>query len=165
MKKFILISLHSILPLYLFGQQITPEVIVSSGNYHEGSNVSIAWSLGEIVIETLTENTITLTQGFQQPYYSITSIKEIKDDRINISVFPNPTNDFIKVQIDNPKGLQIIVEISDATGRILKNSKIINNSGIEEFDLLSLTPGIYFLKIWSKDMSYTHTFLIQKISK
>ena len=165
MKKIILIALQSILPIFLFGQYIAPEVIASSGNYHEGTSASIAWSLGELAIETLTDNTTTLTQGFQQPYYSITSIKEIELDKINLSVFPNPTHDFINIQVNIPEGTQMIVEISDATGRILKNSKIINNSGIIEFDLQSLSSGIYILKVSSKDMSYSHTFLIQKISK
>jgi len=166
MRKFILIFFYLTIPLYLFCQQITPEVIVSSGNYIKNDNISITWSLGEIAISTLTDNTMTLTQGFQQPYYWITSITELKkDDRINVLIFPNPTNDFIKVQITNPEGLQILFKMSDVNGRVLLNYKTIDISGIQEFDLQDYAPGIYLLRVWSNDMNYSKTFLIQKISR
>jgi hypothetical protein len=43
-------------------------VISSSGDYFEGSNASISWTLGEIATETFTNGSVVLTQGFQQPY-------------------------------------------------------------------------------------------------
>src|SRR4030042_1823576 len=101
MRKLILIFFYLTIPVYIFCQQITPEVIVSSGNY-------------------------------------------------------------IKVQITNPEGLKILFEMSDVNGRVLLNYKTIDISGIQELDLQNYIPGIYLLRVWSNDMNYSNTFLIQK---
>ncbi len=57
-----------------FSQSANFEVISSGGGYFapEGSTVTLSWTLGEPVIETYTstDNTIVLTQGFQQPNFS-----------------------------------------------------------------------------------------------
>jgi hypothetical protein len=50
------------------GQTLTPEVISSSGGYFDNTNASLSWTLGEPVIETLTETNAILTQGFHQPF-------------------------------------------------------------------------------------------------
>lgn len=52
----------------IIAQSIDREVISSSGDYFEGPNSSVSWTLGEIATETLTDGNYILTQGFQQPY-------------------------------------------------------------------------------------------------
>ncbi len=49
-------------------QTIDSQVVSSSGDYFEGPNSSISWTLGEIATETLTDGNFILTQGFQQPF-------------------------------------------------------------------------------------------------
>jgi len=61
----------------------------------------------------------------------------------NISVYPNPANDFVTVLSDN-----IIInniEILSLTGKTLK--KIITNNSIAHIDISNLNSGVYFLKI------------------
>lgn len=68
MKLIISIILFIIFTSLCHAQSIDREVISSSGDYFEGTNGSISWTLGEIATETLTDGNIILTQGFQQPY-------------------------------------------------------------------------------------------------
>ena len=49
-------------------QSIEREVVAGSGDYFEGANSLLSWTLGEIATETYTAGNITLTQGFQQAY-------------------------------------------------------------------------------------------------
>ncbi|NOX48048.1 MAG: hypothetical protein GXO89_13825 [Chlorobi bacterium] len=49
-------------------QSIDRQVLSSSGDYFEGPNSSISWTVGEIATETLTNGNYILTQGFQQPF-------------------------------------------------------------------------------------------------
>ncbi|MFC2081159.1 right-handed parallel beta-helix repeat-containing protein [Bacteroidota bacterium] len=112
------------------------------------------------------ENSVTL-----QPFTSVilldpdaVSVNEIKDERYNVSVFPNPTSDFINVQVNNPEGLILTVEILDQTGRALLNSKIKDLTGMKKFNLITLTPGFYVLKVSAKDMKSTQAILFQKLS-
>ncbi len=51
----------------IFAQSIEREVVASSGDYYEGANISLSWTLGEIATETYDNGSNILTQGFQQP--------------------------------------------------------------------------------------------------
>jgi len=57
-----------------FSQSIERDVVASSGDYFEGANASLSWTLGEIAVETYTAGNNILTQGFQQPSSLISGI-------------------------------------------------------------------------------------------
>ena len=63
MKKLLLILLC--LPLFGFGQILSPSVIGSAGASFSNSTAKTDLTVGEVVIETFSNNTI-LTQGFHQ---------------------------------------------------------------------------------------------------
>jgi hypothetical protein len=67
MKKTFKILLMVLLPGLLAAQSLSPVVIASAGNYYQGSNASLSWTLGEVATETYTSGNVILTQGFQQP--------------------------------------------------------------------------------------------------
>ena len=48
-------------------QSIERDVVASSGDYFEGADISLSWTLGEIATETYTGVDNIITQGFQQP--------------------------------------------------------------------------------------------------
>jgi len=50
-----------------FGQSVSPDVIATSGDYFQNANVSLSWTMGELITETFSNGNIALTQGFQQP--------------------------------------------------------------------------------------------------
>lgn len=54
------------IPFIISAQSVSPEVISSSGDYYQGVNASLSWTLGEIATETFTAGDVILTQGFQQ---------------------------------------------------------------------------------------------------
>ncbi|MCD4694622.1 MAG: hypothetical protein K8S16_00165 [Bacteroidales bacterium] len=67
MKKLNIITIACLLSLTVAAQSLSPEVIASSGDYYEGTNNSISFTLGEIATETYSNGSNILTQGFQQP--------------------------------------------------------------------------------------------------
>ncbi len=52
---------------FTYTQSIERDVIANSGDYYEGTNVSLSWTVGEIATETYANGSYILTQGFQQP--------------------------------------------------------------------------------------------------
>ena len=68
MKAIILSVLFFSATLLSYSQSIERDVVASSGDYYEGTNVSLCWTLGEIATETYSAGNIILTQGFQQSY-------------------------------------------------------------------------------------------------
>ena len=67
MKNIKILFVAFLLPAFLMAQSVSPEVVSSAGDYYEGSNGSLSWTLGEIATETYSNGTNILTQGFQQP--------------------------------------------------------------------------------------------------
>jgi len=84
----------------------------------------------------------------------INAYNAIDDLSVNdISIYPNPTNSFLKIKSNN----QIIkdISISDITGKqITLQSKADFNQNTE-IDLTSFNPGIYILKIQTENKLFT----------
>ena len=61
----------------------------------------------------------------------------IKQNKKEISVYPNPTIDFLNFQLENNNANKL--RLFDANGREVYNSEIINN----RVDVSNLTSGLY----------------------
>lgn len=79
-------------------------------------------------------------------------------EKVNlIDVYPNPAYDFITLR-SNTETLITIV-LSDITGKTLL-SKTLENQGEHTFDTSNLSSGVYVIKAYSKDNSFTEKFVI-----
>jgi len=67
MRKLLLTGLALAFASCVF-QAKAQQVVATSGGSYEGANLSMSWTVGEPVIETFNNGTVSLTQGFQQPY-------------------------------------------------------------------------------------------------
>lgn len=75
MKILTMLLVFVLLSSLLKAQSVSPQAVASSGDYYQGTNASLSWTLGEIATETYSNGTTILTQGFQQPVsISITGI-------------------------------------------------------------------------------------------
>ncbi|MBN1180689.1 MAG: T9SS type A sorting domain-containing protein [Bacteroidales bacterium] len=74
------------------------EVAASAGDYFETSTGSISWTLGEVSIETLNSDNITLTQGFQQTYFSDEQTVIATNFNAEILVYPIPANEILTIE-------------------------------------------------------------------
>ena len=143
---------------------LTPSVISSGGGYAEGDNISISWTLGELAVTTLTGGNMILTQGFQQPFDVGVGIRK---DEVNwdISVYPNPVGDELRVRFDIDKTGDFIVEIQDVTGRLISQ---VQHTQVHPGDIILLntsayTTGIYFLKVFTPDRQQVQVTSIRKL--
>ena len=154
MKKINLI--FSLICVFYFNIN-AQEVISASGDYFENANVSISWTLGETMTETLTDGTNILTQGFQQSRLSASSVFELEDMGITVKISPNPTQDFINLYIDNIEGINY--QLYDFNGKIIKQAEV--NSCNTRIFFSEFSSAAYFLKIM-KGSQVINTFQIIK---
>lgn len=75
----------------------------------------------------------------------------------SVNVYPNPTTDFVEIQVGNNQQLKTI-EVYDLSGTLKKKMK--SNSRISKLDLSDLPSGIYLLNI-----QYEEEHFIRKIIK
>lgn len=130
-------------------QSIAPQSINSSASSMNQSNGSLSFTLGELVILTQTDSQgNTLGGGFTSgATISTASIQEPDLNLLNVKVYPNPTTELITVDIQDTKLSPLIIEVSDANGKIVTSGNytgIANKIGINS---ASWNNGIYFLNI------------------
>ena len=140
-----------------FSQQLTHEVLGSSGGEFSNGNIQLDWTLGELSVETMSVSSVILTEGFQQAELILVSTKNIDYD-VNIISYPNPFLSYINIQKDTDKTLHL--ECMDVLGRLLKSEMLTEN--IQQIDLQHLASAIYFLKITDNNGRLIQVIKIQK---
>jgi len=142
-----------------FSQQLTPQVVASSGDYFVGASSTLSWTLGEIAIDTYVGTSNQLTQGFQQPEINFLEIEDL-DSEISMSVYPNPTSAEFNFEVkDNSEILTI--QILDASGKLIYADTYSGNS-IKKIDLTNYADGLYLLQVSSPEKGLLKTLKIQK---
>ncbi len=78
---------------FISSQANAQQVIASAGGYFQNENLSLSFTLGEPVIETLQSAELILTQGFQQPYnFYLQQILNIPAGWSGVSTYLDPLN-------------------------------------------------------------------------
>ena len=164
MKKIIFVILFLVGIIQVFAQSGKHDVIASSGEFFSNSSSSISWTLGECVTETFTATGNTLTQGFQQSGYLITSINELTIEGISVKAYPNPVSDFINISVKTENNIQkpVLIELFDSQGKILMSDKF--NADLIQLDMSQYSGGFYLLKVANQDNKIIQNFKIQKIN-
>lgn len=157
--KFIQKKFWSLITFFLFFSfGWTQEVISSQGESYSSLNASIDFTLGEVVINSVSSNNLTLNQGFHQTQWDFLGIEDNKNLSC-ISVFPNPTNDilFISTDVDHLFNL----ELFDVNGKLILKNFISSSSS--QMSLRNFPSGKYSLLFKDKD-EVVKTFNLIKIN-
>ena len=158
MKRIILILGLGFFVFIAKSQTVSPELISSAGDNFSYSNYQLEWSIGEIQTETYSNTENVLTQGFHQNSYIVTTVEDLRAD-FKISVYPNPTADFISLNVQNLEFENMQYTITDLTGRLLQNGNITND--IEQFNFSNYAVGTYFISV-QQNSQLVKTFKIIK---
>ena len=128
-------------------QTASPELVSSSGDRFNNTSYQLDWSIGECITATHIAGSYVTTQGFHQNSYVITAVEDLRTD-INIFVYPNPTMDFILVDLSTFVASErpaSVLTITDINGKVLHQAKVTN--AVEQLDLSNYTSGVYFLTV------------------
>jgi len=163
MKQLIL--LLSFVTTLTFVNAQNQEVIGSAGDYNTTNDVQVSWTVGEASTETYSNTNNTVTQGFHQTKLTVTQIKEklVKNNNFSLKVYPNPTVDYVNIEITTESTKELSYELNDNAGKLLLKSKF--NDKFEKIDFGIYQPSIYYLRVYSNDGSFTDTYRIIKDRK
>ena len=159
MKRIIQASLTAFLLLWnvCYGQQ----VVSSAGGEHSVGSISLSYTIGESVIETVGQEQI-LTQGFQQSKLTISGIYSYRLLEQPFSVYPNPAICEVNISVENePENFNIVI-LNDV-GQILLNEDKLIGKIPTIIDFSDHKPGIYFIRIMRGKALILQTFKIIKI--
>ena len=139
---------------------LSPSVVASSGDNWTLNNYNLSFTVGEIAIETFSEN-IILTQGFHQPNYQVTSITETPNSS-SVTLFPNPTKDIVKL-VFNTDFKTADLWVKDIQGKIIYQSINFSTQTPQDLQCQQWSQGVYFVEILL-DSKETLIYKIQKFN-
>lgn len=133
------------------------EVVSTAGETNKTADIEIGWTIGEVVIETISTSSSTLTQGIHQTRIRITAISEVDWPGLKIIVFPNPVNDKLNIEF-NTLSEEMFFVVIDMMGKTIQLDFIKNDKTILDFS--DVAAGLYYLKIQTKEGKPVQTFKI-----
>jgi len=120
----------------------------TAGGNAAGSGGSASYSVGQVVYTTNTGANGSVAQGVQQPYEIsvITAIEEAKGINLSVSAYPNPTTDFLTLEVNDIELSNLSFQLYDLQGKLLQNQKITDKQ--TSIAMSHLLPATYFVKVF-----------------
>ncbi len=127
----------------LFGQEVT----ITSGGNASNEDGSVSYSVGQVICAFNVGTNGSEAQGVQQPYEisGTTGINEAESIILDLCAYPNPTNDYLILKVDNDDYKNLSYQLFDNTLRLLENMKVRGNE--TNIPVSNLVPATYILEV------------------
>jgi hypothetical protein len=137
------------------------EVVSTQGDSYSNANGSIDFTVGEAIINTGTDGTNDLTQGFHQTNLNFLGVED-NAPNYEASIFPNPTSDVLNIKTSSFEN--VTYTLYDAQGKLVLQS--ILAAEVTPIQVSHLAPGAYSLQLTfeegKKSASKSKTFKLIK---
>ena len=144
MKKLLFFLTACFTTGFTIAQSLAPQVISTSGTSFSNASGQLDWTIGEPITATLNASGNELTQGFHQPNLVITAVDDLAAD-YSVSVYPNPTVDYVTLQFHNLKE-NLSIELYTADGKLLESKQAGSITDLQ-INMSNYAAGAYFLAI------------------
>ena len=136
------------------------ETVLPTGGEATGTGGTASYSVGQVVYTTATGTNGSVAQGVQQPYEISTTVGINETTiQLELSVYPNPTTNYLQLKVDSEKLENLNFQLIDLQGKVIENKKVTANS--TTISMEALPKAIYFLNV-TKDNQVVKTFKIIK---
>lgn len=132
------------------------EVVSTQGSSYSNASGAIDFTIGEVIINTGTSGSASLTQGFHQTNWKFLGLTDFEPSYI-VSVFPNPTEEFLTIQTDNFEKVEYA--LFDEQGKIVLQGNLTNTQ--TQLQVKQLANGNYTLSL-SKEKLLLKTMKLVK---
>jgi len=142
------------------GQDMPRTVVGSSGEYLDNLLFgTLNYTVGEIAVDRY-QTSMDLAEGFHRVYYDLIVRNEnITPTDWNVLVYPNPTAEWIKLELPEYDKL-VHAQLYNSTGQLLLEQVDISYEA--NFDLLPFPAGTYWLRLIDEDGQQA-SFQVQKV--
>ncbi len=162
MKKILIFIQLFISTTTVNAQDISPEIVSSAGTTFQGNSMQIDWTLGELLIANIENSDKQITQGFHQPIFFVTDVKEAPLEIGQIKIYPNPTAEWIEVYIRFLQERNVQILLYNFLGNLIWTSNENDQNISFRKDISELPNGPYLFIFLIDDNQYSQTFNIQK---
>ena len=126
---------------------VAQESINATGGNAEGSGGSASYSVGQLMYQTHTGTNGSVAEGVQQPFEIsvVTGIEQANGINLTVMAYPNPTTDYLMLDVMDFELSALSFQLFDLNGRLLQSKKIIDSQ--TRIVMSSLAPAIYFVRV------------------
>jgi hypothetical protein len=137
------------------------EVMPAAGGNASGDGGSVSYSIGQLTYQLHSGTSGSVAEGVQIPYEItvVTAIDEFPVIKLVVTAYPNPTTDYLILQVNDYAGSDLSYFLYDMQGKLLQQ-EIISDSHTSIY-MGDLVPAVYFVKVVEPDREMK-TFKIVK---
>jgi hypothetical protein len=119
----------------------------ATGGDASGSGGTVSYSIGQIFYTTNTGTNGSVLQGVQLAFEisEVSAIEEAKGINLMVAVYPNPTADYLTLEVKDIDLSSLSYQLYDIKGSLLQNEKIMGNQ--TNISMCNLVSATYFVKI------------------
>ncbi|MFD2551901.1 T9SS type A sorting domain-containing protein [Bizionia sediminis] len=140
-KKLTLVAFSVFATHFIYSQQAIP----TSGGDATGSGGTSSYTVGQMVYTTNTGSG-TVSQGVQQSFEIQTlSNPELTTVNLSAGVYPNPTSDYVVLNISDTTLNAVSYQLVDINGKVIANGSITNRA--TQINMQQLDMGMYILRV------------------
>jgi len=156
-KVYCILSFLLTWGLQSYSQSTEQQVISSSGNHYNNGNIQLSYTIGEPVVSTESNSTITLTQGFHQTNWTFVGLEDFAPE-IVISVFPNPVTSQLNIQSNDFSG--VTYQLFDSNGKLVIENRLTEVN--TQLSTENLSPAMYSIVFLNQDKTNLKTLKLIK---
>lgn len=118
------------------------EVVSTQGDSYSNASANIDFTIGEVIIDTGTDGTNDITQGFHQTNWNFLGVEDFAPD-YEATIYPNPTQDVLNIKTSSFEN--VTYTLYDAQGKLVMQDIL---SGEQTpIQVSQLAPGAYSLEL------------------
>lgn len=118
-----------------------PTVVLLGGNDHRVMFSTQSFS---------TSDTLIMRDSILALFNGSTGIAELKNTISAFTVYPNPANELLSIQVELKTNSELLIDIADITGRqvaIISNEKQSKGTFTKQFNISSIPSGNYLIRL------------------
>lgn len=133
---------------------------VTSGNISSSGEGSVSYSIGQVVYNSYQNTSGRLDQGLQQVYEE--SLLSVKGPEFNdsISVFPNPTENHLILQVANHDQQELYYQLIDLQGRLVSQGVIEDKQ--TRINTVNLPSAVFIVRVMNEEHQTKKSFKVLK---
>jgi hypothetical protein len=162
MKRHVIpLLLGLALPGIGLAQRLSPTVMATAGGQDKNKQLSLEWTLGETVVETVSLPSHIFTQGFHQPMLRVEELPGAESP-YRVRIAPNPVVAVLNVSIEAEEATRFQLNLTDMTGRTFYSKATDSGPDAQQVDMKALPAGVYILQVATPQGQPVRTFKVVK---
>jgi len=143
-RKYLCLAGIFCLLFAFMGNVHSQSVVTCQGDSYNNGQIQVDFTLGEPIINTLFDDQVIVTQGFNQPDVKYVGLTD-KCGLASVHVYPNPVYDKMNIYCVLRVDASYFYSITDLTGKEVLNGMIEGEA--TSVSLVSCARGMFFLKV------------------